>query len=104
MAERYGSWRKERWKRFYTIGYFLLYLGGFANVLCCSLLVGMYFQYHYSDSPGMFWGYVLVSVTGFCIGVSFWFYSYGRAKNRHKECKPGGLLAPLINTHREDRS
>mmetsp|Transcript_108505 Transcript_108505/g.317455 ORF Transcript_108505/g.317455 Transcript_108505/m.317455 type:complete len:377 (-) Transcript_108505:4-1134(-) len=64
LHSHYAIWWYEWCWRFLRIASICTWLAIIFNVLCCSILLGMYFQYHYSDTPGMWRWYSSLLLIG----------------------------------------
>lgn len=69
VHDDYDKWRNHYIERWCNVSLFLLHAGLYTNILCCALLLGMYFGDHYKDNPGVWKAYVTVVLIGWCLAV-----------------------------------
>merc|ERR1712113_1321741 len=65
----YLKWREVWCSRIDVAANFCQWAGIVCNVLCCALLLGLYFQYNYPSTPLMWKLYVSILALGLCIGL-----------------------------------
>lgn len=80
------TWWWEIWcMKVYALANIFGALGAFFNVLCCALLLGMYFEFNYSDTPAMWRSYVGVVLGGLLLGTGFLWLAWYRGPHAQGE-------------------
>lgn len=69
LHSHYAQWWYDWCRRFQKIASICTWLAIIFNVLCCAILLGMYYQFNYRDTPEMWRGYSYLLLGGLAIAL-----------------------------------
>uniref|UniRef100_A0A7S1PKI2 Uncharacterized protein n=1 Tax=Alexandrium catenella TaxID=2925 RepID=A0A7S1PKI2_ALECA len=64
LHSQYAQWWYDWCRRFAKIASICTWLAIIFNILCCAMLLGMYYQFNYPDTPEMWRGYSYLLLVG----------------------------------------
>eukprot|EP00928_Gymnodinium_smaydae_P027612 TRINITY_DN2129_c1_g1_i1.p1 TRINITY_DN2129_c1_g1~~TRINITY_DN2129_c1_g1_i1.p1 ORF type:complete len:240 (-),score=42.92 TRINITY_DN2129_c1_g1_i1:158-877(-) len=114
LHNSYTTWWEEWCGRIYLVAGVCLWLGIVFNVLCCAILLGLYFKDKYPDTPAMWLSYSATVLLGMlvalpAVGLSIYtrcgpFVGYNIARKTDRPPPPGipdWMLHPLMQVESE---
>uniref|UniRef100_A0A7S4V4I4 Uncharacterized protein n=1 Tax=Alexandrium monilatum TaxID=311494 RepID=A0A7S4V4I4_9DINO len=101
LHSHYVTWWYDWCRFFMKVSSICTWLAMVFNVLCCSILLGMYYQFHYPDTPKMWQAYSSILLSGLAAALTCTGFAHGKgprlpggkldAKKKHCAPVPGGI-------------
>lgn len=94
MKKEFDKFYMHQVQRLHSCARLFLWAGSFATVVCAALLIGMYFQSQYPDTPRLWMAYSFTVAGGGLLGGLSWGYVACRSL-----VKPPEMTTPAVGSH-----